>query len=78
MAPIVDGLEEQYGDQVSFQRVNVDEKDGKALAQRYRVRGHPAIVILDAADNVIWSRVGVLPRADVAGVLESVLESDSR
>ena len=73
MAPIVDGLEAEYGDQVVFKRMNVNEADGSAAAQAYRVRGHPAIVVLDAGGNIVWSRVGVQPREAVAGALESVL-----
>jgi thioredoxin 1 len=74
MAPIVDGLEADYGDRIAFQRVNVDEDDGRAAAEIFRVRGHPAIVVLDADGRVVWSRVGVLSRRNVAEVLESVLE----
>jgi len=78
MAPIVDGLEADYGDQIAFQRLNVDADDGKAAARTFRVRGHPAIVVLDAGGSVVWSRVGVLSRDNVAGVLESVLDDEDR
>ena len=78
MAPIVDGLETDYGDQIAFQRLNVDEDDGKAAAQTFRVRGHPAIVVLDADGSLVWSRVGVQPRADVVKVLESLQVSQDR
>jgi thioredoxin-like negative regulator of GroEL len=73
MAPIVDGLEAEYGERVTFQRLNVNEAGGSAAAQAYRVRGHPAIVVLDAGGNLVWSRVGVQPREAVAGALESAL-----
>jgi len=73
MAPIVDGLEAEYGDRVVFRRLNVNEADGNVAAQAYRVRGHPAILVLDAVGNLVWSRVGVQPRETVAGALESVL-----
>jgi thioredoxin-like negative regulator of GroEL len=78
MAPIVDGLEADYGDRIDFQRLNVDEDEGRAAAQTFRVRGHPAIVILDAGSRVVWSRVGVQPRTDVVGALESVLVNEDR
>jgi thioredoxin-like negative regulator of GroEL len=76
MAPIVDGLEAEYGDRVIFKRMNVNEADGSAAAQAYRVRGHPAIVVLDAGGNLVWSRVGVQPRQAVAGALESALSNN--
>ena len=78
MAPIVDGLEAEYGDRVAFQRLNVDDDDGRIAAQHYRMRGHPAIVVINAQGNVVWSRVGVQPREVVASALESVLIDDSK
>ena len=73
MAPIVDGLEAEYGDRVVFRRLNANEADGSAAAQTFRVRGHPAIVILDARGSLVWSRVGVQPRQALAGALEDAL-----
>lgn len=78
MAPIVDGLEAEYGSQVAFQRLNVDAKDGKAAANTYRARGHPAIIILDAGGDVVWSRIGVQPRDVVVSALEQALTDESR
>jgi thioredoxin-like negative regulator of GroEL len=78
MAPIVDGLETDYGDRVAFQRLNADEDDGRAAAQTYRVRGHPAIVVINARGDVVWSRVGVQPRDVVAGALESALAGEDK
>jgi len=78
MAPIVDGLEEEYGRRVAFQRLNVDEENGRAAAQTYRMRGHPAIVMLDARGKVVWSRVGVQSVEDVASALDSALSSQNQ
>jgi thioredoxin-like negative regulator of GroEL len=78
MAPIVDGLEGEYGDRVAFQRLNADEDDGQAAAQTYRVRGHPAIVVINARGDVVWSRVGVQPRDVVVSALESVLAGENK
>ena len=61
MMPIVDGLEADYGERITFRRLNA-AADGQALFQRYNLRGHPAYVILDAQGNVIWRRVGSVPR----------------
>jgi thioredoxin-like negative regulator of GroEL len=78
MAPIVDGLESDYGDRVAFQRLNADEDDGRAAAQTYRVRGHPAIVVINAQGDVVWSRVGVQPRDVVVSALESILAGENK
>ena len=78
MAPIVDGLEAEYGNRVAFLRLNADEDDGRAAAQTYRVRGHPAIVVINAHGDVVWSRLGVQPRDVVAGALESALAGEDK
>ena len=78
MAPIVDGLETDYGDRVAFQRLNAEEDDGQAATQTYRVRGHPAIVVLNRQGDVVWSRVGVQPRDAVASALESILAGEDK
>jgi len=78
MAPIVDGLEEEYGGRVAFQRMNLDEQAGRLAAQTYRARGHPAIVVLDARGKVVWSRVGVQSVEDVASALDNALSSQNK
>jgi thioredoxin-like negative regulator of GroEL len=78
MAPIVDGLEADYGDRVAFQRLNTDEDDGRAAAQTYRVRGHPAIVVTNAQGDVVWTRLGVQSRDVVASALERVLAGENK
>ena len=78
MAPIVDGLEAEYGNRVAFLRLNADEDDGRAAAQTYRVRGHPAIVVINAQGDVVWSRVGVQPRDVVVSALESILAGENK
>jgi thioredoxin-related protein len=69
----VNGLESEYGDRIAFQKLNVDEPDGKLAAQAYRARGHPTAIILDANGKQIWSRTGALARSDYAEAIESAL-----
>jgi hypothetical protein len=78
MAPIVDGLEADYGDRVAFQRLSADEDDGRAAAQTYRVRGHPAIVAPNPQGDVVWSWLGVQPLDVVASALESALVGEHK
>ncbi|MCO6453064.1 MAG: thioredoxin family protein [Caldilineales bacterium] len=73
MKPIVDGLESDYGDRIVFERLNVDEPDGRVAAQTYRVRGHPTIVIVDSKGDVVWNRVGVIPTADLMAAIENAM-----
>ena len=69
----MNGLESEYGDRIAFQKLNVDEPDGKLAAQAYRARGHPTVIILDASGKQIWSRTGALAKNDYVEAIESAL-----
>jgi hypothetical protein len=55
LAPIVDGLEAEFGDEMIFTRLdaNVAENAGRQTA--LGVRGHPSIAIVNA-DGVVTAR----------------------
>ena len=74
MMPIVNGLEEDFGDQIAFQRLNVDEPEGKMAAREYKVRGHPTMVLIDRSGEVVSRHVGVLPREFLVQAIENTLE----
>ncbi|RME81525.1 MAG: hypothetical protein D6775_13375 [Caldilineae bacterium] len=70
----MDGLEAEFGDRIAFQRLNVDEPEGRLAAQYYRVRGHPTVLLLDANGKIVWSRLGVQPRQVYEDALSSLLQ----
>ena len=43
MTPVVNGLEQQYGKQIAFKRVNADVDNGPEIMQAYRIPGHPTV-----------------------------------
>lgn len=65
--PILEDLEGDYGDQVTFEKIDVDENQD--IANEYQVRSIPTIIIEDD-DGVVERFVGVTQR----DVLESALE----
>jgi len=69
----VNGLESEYKDRITFQKLNVDEPDGELVAQAYRARGHPTVIILDAGGRQIWLRTGALTRDNYARAIEAAL-----
>lgn len=75
MRPVVNGLEEKYGEQIDFRRYNIVSKEGQAWANEYGLRGHPAYVLLDRAGHERWRYVGVaspeVMEAELAAVLGS-------
>jgi len=73
MSPIVDGLAQDYGDRIVFQRLNA-QQDGEQLFRQYRLRGHPAYVILDQRGQVAWQQIGEVPRQELVTALERLLK----
>ena len=76
MRPIVNGLEEDYGDQIAFQRLNVAQ-EGQDLFRRYNLRGHPAYVIVNTEGEVLWRFVGQVPRQTLEEGIRQALASSS-
>ncbi len=74
MTPVVNGLEGQYGDQVAFRYLDAkDGAEGQAAFERYALRGHPTILLVTPAGEVIWAARGVVAEADVRRALDDML-----
>jgi hypothetical protein len=52
MAPIVNGLAEEFAGDVDVQRLNAAEGITNRLQAEYGVRGHPSFVVLDGEGAV--------------------------
>lgn len=72
MQPIVNGLEETYGDRLAFERRNAAEPAHQASLRAYGLRGHPGYVIVDAKGQVLWSTSGPLSAAALQQQIERV------
>ena len=73
MAPIVDGLEQQYGDSVAFKRVNAAVGDGPAIMAAYRIPGHPVTLVFSADGRETQRFIGPQPVEVVAAEIDKVL-----
>ncbi len=69
MRPIVDGIEEKFGDQLAVRRVNAAVGDGPEIMSGYRIPGHPTVLIFDEAGNEIQRLVGVQPAENIEVIL---------
>ncbi len=58
MEPIVDGLEETYGDEFKIARINVDKPNGVKLAREYSIVGQPNYVFFDREGEEIRRMAG--------------------
>lgn len=65
--PILEELEEDYGDRVTFEKIDVDENED--VANEYQVRSIPTVVIEDD-DGVVERFVGVTQREQLEDALE--------
>lgn len=74
MRPVVNGLRETYGDEIEFRYFNIASQEGRAWAEQYSLRGHPAYVLLDADGEESWRALGVLPRETIEAELQAVLK----
>jgi len=56
--PVVDGLEEELGDQIVFIRLNIQESVGRELAPVYGFEFTPTFIYFDAEGNELWRSIG--------------------
>jgi thioredoxin-like negative regulator of GroEL len=73
MAPIVDGLEEQYHKQVAFRRINANVDDGPTIARAYRIPGHPTTILFDNEGNEVQRLLGPQPLEVVEQAVQRIV-----
>ncbi|MFC5970740.1 thioredoxin family protein [Halomarina salina] len=66
--PILEDIQEDWGDRFEVEKVNVDEEQD--VANEYQVRSLPTLII-ENDDGVVERFVGVTQRDDIEGALES-------
>ena len=72
LAPTFEKLAENYGHEISFAKVNVDELP--EVASQYGIRSIPTLLLLRDGE-VVEELVGARPYQDLARVLERYLTS---
>lgn len=71
-APIVDGLEAEYGEQVNFVRLNVEIPENERVQQSYGLRGHPSVAILDADGVMVQDVFGAETAVNLRTYLDQI------
>lgn len=76
MRPIVHGLQAQYGDQIVFTYLDIDDPAVKPLKADYgfTLDARPLFVLLDAQGNTLQRWVGVVPKEDLEQALVEALK----
>ena len=70
MAPVMEKLEEQFGDRIKFVKMNVD--GNQEIAQRYKVMRIPSLVLFRDG-KAVEKVTGVYPEAKLAHYLNRKL-----
>ena len=78
MNPIVDEVKREYGGQVNFEIISMDDKSGKDEAAEYGVTGYPNILILQSNGDQYNLLKGVVPQEALSQALDDVLEKENQ
>jgi len=62
---VVDGLEQEMGDEVHFARVDINDEVGQTIGRKYGIRRVPTFIVLDGKGKVIYRKNGGRPNGDV-------------
>ena len=73
MMPIVNGLEEEFNNEIVVQRLDASETENIELMQEYGVRGHPSFVLLDENGRVVQTFFGPQDEATLRAAIQNVL-----
>jgi thioredoxin 1 len=76
MKPIMDDLEDQYGDDFKFVRVNVDTNRGKEQARAHGLIGQPAYLIYDSSNEEVRRLMGAHTRSTLAQAIEQAMQGE--
>jgi thiol-disulfide isomerase/thioredoxin len=71
--PTVHSLQEQYGDQVDFLHVDVDNRGALDAVGQLGITGQTQYVLTDNAGNVIYRWFGILDELDLETTIADVL-----
>jgi thioredoxin-like negative regulator of GroEL len=74
MAPIVDGLSDEFEGRAAVLQLNAQERANEELQAQYDVRGHPSFVTLDGDGRVIERFFGPQAEEALRQALEQVTQ----
>lgn len=73
MTPIVDGLEQKFGEQLAVKRINAAVGNGPEIMRSYRIPGHPTVIIFGQKGQEVQRLFGVQPAKTIEEILASIL-----
>lgn len=73
MQPIVNRLEAEYGETITFRSLDANQPEGRALFRQFGLPGHPSIVLLDAQGDVVYISFGIVEEAELRAALDALI-----
>ncbi|NET63004.1 MAG: thioredoxin fold domain-containing protein [Moorea sp. SIO1G6] len=73
MAPILNKLQQQYGETVNWVMLNIDDPQWAKPIEKYRVTGVPQFTFLDSNQQETEILVGKIPETIISKVLQELL-----
>jgi hypothetical protein len=73
-APVVNGLEEEYGTGLQVVRLNFNDRANDRATKALGVRGHPTIVLLDRAGEISRTWFGTATAEDLRPLVNVLVE----
>lgn len=73
MLPVVHGLEAQYGEQIEFVYLDIDDADTQSLKDVLGYRVQPHFFLVDGDGVVIQQWLGVVSEDDFVSAFQQVL-----
>jgi thioredoxin-like negative regulator of GroEL len=74
MKPVVHGLEAEYGEQIAFVYLNIDDPATEAAKQRFGYRVQPHFFLVDAQGNVVEEWLGPVHEDAFRAAFASLLD----
>lgn len=70
LAPVVDQIEQEFGDRIHVIRIDLQSSVGRQLAPVYRFEFTPTFVFFDAQGSELWRQIGGIEPQDVRNSLQ--------
>ena len=72
--PIVNGLEEEWGDQVLVVQVDIHAEENQTLLSSLDVQFTPTFVLYDLKGQEVWRSVGAIDAVEAREKVETIID----
>ena len=77
MSPTVAKLHQQYGDQINFVMLDIDDPQWATQVKQYKATGVPQFTLIDSSEQSVETWVGKVPMSILSQALDMVVDRNS-